>query len=483
MSNINYQFYKILDVIWRKRYVIILPTLLFPIMGYTIGSVTEKKYMAYTSMLIQETSKLNPFLEDFAVSAKLKERLSALQALLHSRHVLKQVAVDQDLITENSTKTEQERVINRLSSSIRMEMAGKDLIRIEYTDSNPTAIEPLLQTVSDHFIEQLLAPERSSMQDASTFLQTLLIERTAELEEAETALANFKNEYAQQLPELHLGNVNRLAQLKQKLFEKTAELAGAENSLGGIDQQLSKTNPVVAKLEEEIISQQSKLALLKSKYTDEHSQVKGAIRTLNRLQVERNAALQDSTNQIDVNQLWAIAANEESNSNKQTPQLLITQLDHLQQARSKVDALAEETKSLHHLINEQTGEASKLGALEKRLNELQRDLSVKRNLYEELLERQEMARITGALGAFEKEKRIKIIDLPFTPVIPITASPILFLIAGLVGGLFFGIGCAIIIELGDQSVRYKQDVLDNFDMDVLTRIPQVKPLGQGVFIE
>ena len=483
MSNINYQFYKILDVLWRKRYIIILPALLFPLLGYVIGSVTEKKYMAYTSMLIQETSKLNPFLEDFAVSAKLKERLSALQALLHSRHVLKQVAVDQGLITENSNKTEQERIINRLSSSIRMEMAGKDLIRIEYTDSNPNAIEPLLHTVSNHFIEQLLAPERSSMQDASKFLQTLIIERSAELEEAESALADFKDLYAQQLPELHLGNVNRLAQLKQKLFEKTAELAGAENSLGGIDQQLSKTNPVVAKLEEEIISQQSKLAILKSKYTDEHSQVKGTIRTLKRLQIERNAALNDNSNQIDINQLWAIAANEGDNSKTQTPQLLITQLNNLQKARSKVDALAEETKSLNNLINEQTVDASKLGALEKRLNELTRDLSVKRNLYEELLERQEMARITGALGTFEKEKRIKIIDLPYTPVIPITASPFVFLIAGLIGGLFFGMGCATISELSDQSVRYKQDVLDNFDLEVLTRIPQVKTLKQGVLIE
>jgi len=483
MNNINYQFYKIFDVLWRKRYIIIIPTLLFPIMGFAIGTVTEKKYMAYTSMLVQETSKLNPFLEDFAVSAKLKERLSALQTLLHSRHILKQVAVDQNLLSEKSSNTEQERVINFLSSSIRMEMAGKDLIRIEYTDTDPTIIEPILHTVSNHFINELLAPERSSMQDSSTFLNDLLNERSLELEQAETALADFKNQYAQQLPELHLGNINRLAQLKQKLFEKTAELAGAQNSLGGIDQQLSKSNPVVAKLEEEIISQQSKLALLKSKYTSEHSKVKGATRTLKRLQVERNAALEDNSNQIDVNQLWAIASNNGDASSNNSPQLLIKQLEHLQEARSKVDLLAEETKSLDKFINEQAKEAATLGGLEKRLTELQRDLKVKRSVYEELLERQEMARISGALGAFEKEKRIKIIDVPFTPVLPITASPLMFLIAGLVGGIFFGIGCAVLIELSDQTVRFKHDIVKKVELDVLTRIPQVKPSASGVLID
>ena len=81
---------------------------------------------------------------------------------------------------------------------------------------------------------------------------------------------------------------------------------------------------------------------------------------------------------------------------------------HLQEARSKVDLLAEETKSLDKFINEQAKEAATLGGLEKRLTELQRDLKVKRSVYEELLERQEMARISGALGAFEKEKRNKL---------------------------------------------------------------------------
>jgi len=253
MNNVAYQLYVWLDVAWRRRYVIAIPFLIMPIIGFAVGLVSPKTYTAHTSMLIQETSKLNPFLEDFAVSAMLKERLSALQTLLHSRHVLYKVAVDRGLIDEKSSKVEQGRAIYLLSSSLRMEMSGKDLIRIQYTASDPEVIEPILQTLSGYFIEQLLAPERSSMEDSSEFLMDLLADRKVELERSENALAAFKNKHAEQLPELHMGNVSRLAQLKNRLFEREAELAGALNSLGTIDQQLSKTNPVMAKLEEEKI--------------------------------------------------------------------------------------------------------------------------------------------------------------------------------------------------------------------------------------
>ena len=383
MNNVAYQLYVWLDVAWRRRYVIAIPFLIMPIIGFAVGLVSPKTYTAHTSMLIQETSKLNPFLEDFAVSAMLKERLSALQTLLHSRHVLYKVAVDRGLIDEKSSKVEQDRAIYLLSSSLRMEMSGKDLIRIQYTASDPEVIEPILQTLSGYFIEQLLAPERSSMEDSSEFLMDLLADRKVELERSENALAAFKNKHAEQLPELHMGNVSRLAQLKNRLFEREAELAGALNSLGTIDQQLSKTNPVMAKLEEEIVTLQSNLTLLRARYTDGHSSVQGTLRRLTRLQTERNNALSNIDNQVNADQLITMAGAANSDTNGTQPRLLISQLDRLQSVRNKVSALTEEVKSLRQMIVEQTKQTSQLGELDKQLNILQRDLKVKNKLYEE----------------------------------------------------------------------------------------------------
>ena len=152
---------------------------------------------------------------------------------------------------------------------------------------------------------------------------------------------------------------------------------------------------------------------------------------------------------------------------------MISQLDRLQTVRNKVSSLSEEVKSLEQMIVEQTKQTSQLGELEKQLNVLQRDLKVKNKLYEEFLERSELARVTGSLGSFEKENRIKIIDLPFTPSIPSSPSAIMFLFAGVVGGLIFGLGCAVIAEIHDQKVYYQKKLVDQLGIPVLTRIPQV----------
>ena len=67
------------------------------------------------SMLIQETAKMNPFLQDIAVSTMLKDRLSALSTLLKSRHVLYSVAKEQGLIDDDMGAKEQEFIIKDYS--------------------------------------------------------------------------------------------------------------------------------------------------------------------------------------------------------------------------------------------------------------------------------------------------------------------------------------------------------------------------------
>ena len=74
MTGLASRFLVIFESAWRRRYAIIVPALLLPVLGGIVGHMAPKKYAAHTSMLIQETAKMNPFLEDLAISAMLKER-------------------------------------------------------------------------------------------------------------------------------------------------------------------------------------------------------------------------------------------------------------------------------------------------------------------------------------------------------------------------------------------------------------------------
>lgn len=471
MNYLPHRFYLIFSAAWRQRYVILVPILIMPIFGVIVALTASKQYAAHTSMLIQETSKMNPFLEDLAVSAMLKERIEALKTLLHSRHILTQVARDLKLIDEQSSDFEKDNAIGKLASNLTMSVAGKDLIRIDFRASAPEGMKETLEIVSERFIEQLLAPERSSIQDSARFLEEHLIKRQKELDQSERALSDFRAEHQASLPEMHALNMSRLASLKQDLAEKKAMLAGAKRNVGGISQLLSSTNPVVGKLEEQIVKTQSTLAILRSRYTDKHSKVQATVRTLKRLEKERKIQLEADQRRVTEGQLWDRASSLAAPEDEAEPGILISQLKDLQIAKNKADRLNEEISQINKMIDEIEQNQNNFSAHENELFALERDLKVKRKLYENLLERREMAEVMGSLGQFEQTKRIKVIDRPFTPSRPVNLPVLLHFILGIVGGLILGTGLATALEVCNSTVRYRKQVENITQLKVICRIP------------
>jgi capsular polysaccharide biosynthesis protein len=76
------------------------------------------------------------------------------------------------------------------------------------------------------------------------------------------------------------------------------------------------------------------------------------------------------------------------------------------------------------------------------------------------------------LGQFEAPERIKIIDPPSAPSLPVGPGMLIFLLAGLVGGIAVGIGMAAVTEFADQRLRHAEDFVLDTDIPVLGRLPR-----------
>ncbi|PHS79032.1 MAG: capsule biosynthesis protein [Rhodospirillaceae bacterium] len=458
---------------WRRRYLIAIPIVIMPLLALGFGVLSPKKYMSYTTVLIQEAAKLNPFLEDLAVATNLKSRMEALNALLHSRHILAGVAVEQKMISDEMPIEERESVIASLSKSLTAELVGEDIIKISLKTETSEGMRELLWTISMRFIEQVISPGRSAIAKSEIFLIEELEKRRKDLLVTEQKLSDYKTRYASELPNLHASNVDRLSKVRANLADRRISLEGAQAARDSLRQRLVQTDPVIGRIEEAIVQSLSDIAVLRARYTDRHSTVQAMLRKLKSLKNERDKALH-AVRQLsadDLERLWNRASMQTTPNDATTQPLLVSQLQNLQDSESLVNGLQEEVSSLKSELNDLESSVSAFGEHERNLKEFDREIAVQRKTFDELYERHQKAKLTGALSRSEERERVKVIDPPFTPVGPSNPSLLVFIGAGVLGGILLGCGLAVMAELLDMTI-WRRDVLGTLTgAPVLTRIP------------
>jgi len=468
---------------WRRRYLILVPVLLLPISGAIVGVLAPKNYQTSTTILFQEAAQQNPFLEDLSIATNLKARMDSLNALLHSRHILASVAWKMELLQKSMGQKEKAIVIGELSKSLNARLVGDNLIKITYNAPQRENMVEMLSLVSMRFVERVLAPQRSSIIQSESFLANELEQRRKNLEKAETALAEYKNKFASELPTLHSANVARLSQLKTHAATRRIELQGAKAAQKSLAIRLSQTNPVIGKIEESIVNILAELSQLRARYTDNHSRVQSVLAHLHSLEKERHRIL-SSSQQIDpdnldpmqLERLWAIATTARTGTGTNNQQqsshlLLISQLERLQQADDQIQRLSKEVISLDQEIRKLEKQVNGYGQHERSLNQLKRDIQVRLKIFQNLAERHELARVTGSLGKTEESERVKLIDPPFEPLGPNNMPLVMFVLAGLFSGVGLGIGLAVIAELLDTSIRRQNTLSQMLNTQILARIP------------
>ncbi len=490
IRNLGDIIYVVLNAAWRRRYLLVIPMLLMPVVAYFASDKVTKSYSTGMSILIQEPAALNPFLEDFALSPNLKERMAPLKALLKSEHVLSDVLTELGEFDANTSPIEKLRKVRTLSRSIDSRLIGQEVIKLTITGSKSEGLAKRLNAVAKHFIERIVAPERSSVEGSEKFLRAQMNARAEQLQQAEARLVSFKVENAENLPEIYQSNIGRLTTLQDLYDTKVIELSAAERSLKDLRKRLSGTNPLIGNLEEKIVNLSSELVSLKARYTDSHSKVRNAETKLARLRAERSELLSVSTEVSDdeLDRLFNIAMGQSGgfDENGQSP-FLVSQMLRLQDAQSNKTALEKEVEQIRIKIDQLNNGIARFGPIERKMQALERNIRIAQQLHEKLMERYEMARVTGALGRFEAPERVKIIDAPQDPHFPDTPGRIAFIIGGIIGGIVMGIGLATITEMLDPTVRSARELAHRLELPILSRVSYIQvgdvtppPTGGGI---
>jgi polysaccharide chain length determinant protein (PEP-CTERM system associated) len=462
---------------WRRRRLIVIPILVMPILGALAGFLVPKAYEARMTILVQDPTKLSPLMTDLAIGADLKDRMPSLQALLTSKYVLLDVLKDLGQIKAGDNPSTVNAQVGNLGRALTSNLIGQELIELKVRGPHPNGLGKILATVGARFMQRVVQPANGSIDSSEEFLRKQVDNSQTDLEKAEQNFSEFKRHNAEKLPALYTANVTRLAGLQQNLEERRIELSTATAAVDDLSKRVSTLNPIVSRLEEQIVQTSSELAALRARYTDEHSEVQAALRTLKRLQEQRTATLASTSgaNGADIQQLWSLAANATAPSdNKDTAPLLVQQMTQLQEADTKRAALHKEVEELSAAVDRLRSDIAEFGPIEQQGQELEHAITSSQEQHDQLAKRYDIARLAGAFGRHEEQEWVKVIDAPQDPTGTVTPPRILFPIGGLFAGFAFGIGLAVAFEVLDPRLRLVKDFERASQLPVLAFVPRLE---------
>lgn len=464
--------YKIIATFWRRRYLIITSLIAVSIISSFAGFLIPNKYIATVNLLIEDPSNLNPYLKDMTVSNDT-QKIEDVNARLHSQAILEKIAKELHLINSSTPLNKKSAVVGDLSGRLKLEKQVDNLFELQYTSSSTKDALANLNAISKVLINNLLVPDPTSLRGSDEFFQSQLVKKKEQLEIAEKNLSNFTTQNADSLPSFHTANVDKLHRIQEILTTKEIELNTAKSDLEDQQHQLIQLNPELAELDSKITQEQFDLALLREKKSVSPEAISEKVNTINQLIQQREDKL-NQAKKVSVNQLEALQGQVASSAttNQQLPHsMLLSQLKNFQLADEKVDDLTREIGNLKEQIRNLEPDINEYGSRERSFSDLKMDLDIKRDMYQRLLDRYQKTRDMLDLGQYISQERVKVLTAPGLGLKTVGYPIILYIVCGIIGGALFGLGLALILDLFDTTIRYREQIEKSLRLPVLVRIP------------
>ena len=463
-----------LYALYTRIKLFIIPFCIIPIVVIALGLSAQKQYTNHATILIEESALLNPYLDDLSFSFQLSDRMAALRTLVISRKVLIAVAKETQLIAEDAPPKQVEEIHQQLSKALSLSLIGDELVRINFIWHDQTQMKPVLEKVVEKFIERLLAPTKASLDTSEQFFFKQLDSLREELELSEEALAVFKTQNSNTLPDVLHSNRQTFDNLLSEKQQKLIALSGAKAKLNALVSKVGQANPILGNLEEKIVRTESELSLLRTRYTEKHSKIIEKKRTLANLK-NRQQALLESSEKLDttnLDQLWQMVNTLPSGDGKESS-VLVSQLLALEEARNNLLQQEQEFAMLEEQVKLVSERLLVTSDVEKQLRKLERDYEVKQSLYKDMLSRYEMAKVTGKLVKYEGPDKVKTIERAYSPTQPINTSMVMTVIVGLILGIFTGGASVFVAALCDSHLKDIKTIEKLTSAQVVTVLPIV----------
>lgn len=447
MAELLNQIISIARGMWKYRWLGMLAAWLTAAVGTLAIFVIPDRYEANARIFVDTQSILKPLMSGLAVQPNVEQQVVMLSKMLITRPNMEKLIRMADLDLGNSSKEQQEGLIQKLTGSIQIKNSGRDnLYFIAYTDTNPDKAKRVVQSLVSLFIESSMTDQRRGSDDAKKFIDEQIKTVVAKLEEAENRLKEFKLRNIDLQTQDGKDMASRIGDIGNQLNQAKLELREAENAREAAKRQLDNERANANKnlmsdapaavptpeIDARIEAVKRNLDGLLQRFTDAHPDVINARKQLKELDEVKRKEIQELRKAAQANPVAASST-----------------LNPAMQELTKMYSSAEvQVASLKARVAEYESRYAKARAMlktapqiEAEAAQLNRDYNINKKNYEDLVARRESANISGELDNTSSIADFRLIDPP--RVLPQPVAPNRLLLLPLVLLAAIGMGCGL----------------------------------------
>ena len=459
---------------FRQRWYAVLTAWVICAAGWIGVQMLPSQYESSARIYADADAILSLLLRGIAIDSTPAGQVEVLQRTLLSRPNLDKVIARTDLELRVNGAEERDLLLQSLARSIRITTQTRNLFTIDYRDHNPRVARDVVQATLTLFIEAATANDRQQMESARGFVAQQIASYETQLRQAETRRAEFQARYIDILPSEALGGASRLETARARVLQVQGELQDARARRVITQQQIDAT-PAIAAVESTGGRSNSRLAEaernlreLRLRLTDQHPDVISARSIVAELRNSGGGPADSAPR----------PSNAAPRSNPLLEQLRVRLVD----VDGQISSLERQERAGKLEVERLDAIARSEPEVQAQALNLNRDYTVLRRNYEELLARRESIQIAGAARNSSDRVRLEVVDPPAVPTRPIAPNRLLLFSGVLAAGLAGGLMMAMLLSRLDRSFYTLQD-LRQLGLPVLGGIsaPKTRPnYGQAL---
>lgn len=432
------------------------------------GLFLPRNFESQATIYADEQNIIKPLLEGQAAVTDV-DRSQQAKEIIQTRRVMEMIARQAGLITGRESPGDVEMELAKLRSKLQIiglssgssERKGSNYIRLVYNDSDAGRTFKVMSAVVDVFIRDSSESKRRESKEAYEFIDGQVRTYKSQLMQAEEKLKRFNTDNQDGSSD---ASKQRISELMAEIETMKLDINDAKTRKTVLEQQISREGPYLNQhmrsdtLQLQLQEAQRQLELLRATYTDTHPDV-----------VSLRYKIEDMRKSMASDRGASGRGEGDATANPVYAELRTRQADVEAELQSKERRLI----STQGLLEQEYSRAKRIAERQAELSELTRDYTVTKEIYENLLERKEKARISMTLDVEGQGVTYRIQESPTYPTMPKGLRFIHFVLAGPVLGMLVPLVALVAFIQLDPRVRFPQPLERHTGVPVVAVVPHV----------